>query len=306
MITQLHKKANSNKHYYLQNQHILNISRDTTEEIKQEYLNDFLKNTLLSSGHTISNNSRVFYSYFKDAGIYEIYLINNFKTNSLFLPCIFTKIYDKTKNELFLADNFFALFEKGKMKLFKELSQSISKDDILEYLQKRYQIGVDKIYQLSHKDIENFKTEYENDKNRITPKLLALQRGFKPILLLSYTLFLTTIFAFHYHFISPKEIDSSTLNNKTLAALQKQYQSLIDKTSNKTSVVIDTLHKIKQYNIKLRSIHLNRNKLHIFLNSKDKLRLLNFTESFKKKIQINKLGFDKKNKNFSMEAEVAF
>lgn len=303
MISQLHKKAN--KLNYISNDHIINISRNTTEEIKQEYLEDFLKTTLLSSGYKLSNNSKIFYSYFKTAGIYEIYLIHNFKSNNLFLPCIFTKIYDKTKNELFLSDNFFALFEKGKMKLFKELSQHISKDDILEYLQKRYQIGVDKIYQLSHQDIEKFKQEYEKDKNRITPKLLALQRGFKPILLLSYTLFLTTIFAFHYHFISPN-IDTSTLHSKQLITLQKQYNSLIDKAKDKTSIVIDTLQKIKQYNIKLRSIHLNKNKIHIFLNSKNKLHLLEFIESFQKNIKINKLGFDKKNKNFSLEAVVAF
>ena len=302
MLKSLHKKALSQKKQTLSCHNIVNISQSTTEKIENIYLNEFLKNCINSSDHKININSKLFYTYFEKNNLYEIFFIENFSNKKILLPFIFSEIHNETHNEIFLYNNSFILYCKGEFKLIKEISSEISSDDILSFILQRYAITIDKVHKLSENQINELKNKYSLNKQKDSPQLLNLKKDKKPLVFLLFILTLLSIPLMHYNYFY--DIDKSTYKiDEKLHTLEKRYTNLLEhKDKKKSSHIINTLLQIKNFELHLQSINLNKNKIHLFIDSKDKLLLLEFIDMYDGDIKINKLAFNSKTKKFNMEA----
>lgn len=304
MLKSLHKKALIPQKATLYCNNIVNISQSTTEKIEPQHINDFLRNCISSADQTITINSKLFYTYFEKNNQYEIFFIKNFSNKETILPFIFSQVHDENINELFIYDSSFIVYSKGEFKLFKEISSELSIDDIKNFIVQRYEIVIDKTIKFSTQDIDLLQKQYKIDKGSSLPKLIELKKDKRVLWLFSFTIALLLIPLIHYNFLLTNN-DTKYKIDKKITSLEKNYKNLFDKKDKrKTRELINTLLHIKKYHLKFQTINLNKNKIFLSLKSKNKLNLLEFVDTFKGKIEIDKLNFDKSTKKFNMEVSI--
>lgn len=295
-------KLTPHKKELYQESNLINISKNTSEEIEKRHLKDFFKTTITNSSHKITSKSKIFYSYFKESNLYEIYLIENYSNKNICLAFLFYEIHDKKYSELFITENFFCVFQNAEIKIFKEILDKVSQDEILEFLTKRYKIIIDKTHFIDLNTIEELKKRYIANKNKKEPPLIALETNKSLLYFFSFTLVVFLIPIIHFNFYHGSNKDSKITQRK-ISILEKEYNSLIDKKSTKNSkIIINILEQIKDFSLNLKSLTLKNKKLYIFLDANSKSNLINFVENYKGNIKINKLTFNQQNKKFDLEA----
>ncbi len=304
MLKSFHKKAFLKTSPTLTTKNIINITQNTSEEIEEQYVKDFLNNCIKSENQKITINSKLFYTYFEKNNLYEIFFIENLNNKDIPLPFIFSEIHNNEYDEVFLYDRYFIVYSKGEFKLFKEINTEISSNDILNFILHRYEINVDKVHKFSNHEIDEIKNKYISNKQKSIPYMIDLKKDKRVFSLFSFTLFLLLIPLIHYNFFH-KEENSNQKIDKKLQTLEKRYQNLIEqKDRKKSQYIINTLLQIKNNNLKLQSINLNKNKIHLFIESKNKIKLLEFIDKYNGEIKIDKLNFNEKTKMFDLEVSI--
>lgn len=304
MLEKQHKKTFPPQEKHL-NTKIINFTQSTTEKIEKKHLSNFFKNIITSNDYKLSFSSKVFYTFFKKSNIYEIYLIDNYTNKDVPLPCIFIDIHNINSNELFITKNFFILYSKGNFKLLKEKTNEISEADIVNYIKHQYQLDIDKVHKITEEELNTIFKNYLKNNDYTNLELLSLNENTKSFYLFAFIFLCLVILTIHYSFYLPNNNTSKT--DKTIRILEKKYANLGKvKEREKTNYIVDILSLIKKYSLDLKSINLNKDKLHIFLESKEKLNLLEFVNKYDGNIKINKLSFKEKSNKFDMEAIIVF
>lgn len=302
MTLNLHKKT---KKAFSQEAHLTNVSVSTTEEIHKKYIKEFLRTNIQNSNLQITSNSRLFYSFFYESKIYEIYFIKDYTKKSIIPASVFYEIHDEKYIELFVTERYFVVFKHGELALFKDINDVTSNNEILNFIKQRYQIDIHKIHTIDSAKLKDIQQKYILNKDKKEPQLLSLKKDKSITYLFSFIIFVLLIPIIHFNFFYDENKNSKNLQKK-ISILEKKYSNMINnKNSKKTNQIITTLSNIKSFNgLILKTFILNKNKLHIFLESTKRINLINFTEQYNTSIKIDKINFNPHDKKYILEAEI--
>lgn len=304
MILSFHKKAlnSSPTKQTTIHKEIINISKNTSEKIQNKNLNKFLETSLIDFKSNLDSNSKIFFSHFEDKNIYEIFLINGFTKADVFYPLIFSNMHDDKYNELFISQEYFVLYSFGQMKLFKNLNDT-SREDILEFIKQKYEVSIDKIHKIDADKEKELLEQYQLKKSK--PHFISLKRDNSIKYFLTFCFLVLLIPILHFNLIHKDTLESN--NEKLESSIKKRYTNILkNKESKKSKYLLNTISQIKSHSLNLNSITLNKNKIHLFLEAKNKSELLSFVDTYDGNIKISNLSFNPQNKYFNMEALVVF
>jgi len=279
------------------------LSVKVTEEISSKYLLTFLRTQISLNQIITCKNSYFYFNFSPQALLYEIVVFTQ-KNDIYNYGILHFSEYCDEKYTLFIAKEFFCIYENRKLLVIKQISNTSTKD-ITNYIEQKYKIIPDAIYELSQDKIENIKNKYKNKKNDSIEKELYKVNSDNSFKYFLYY-FLLVFFGFGVLFINSYEetllknkIDNKTfeknLYTKDFTAYKKHKQQKI------SLVLIEIVNYIKKQNIAFENIEYINKELKLKLIVKDKEKLLNLLEYPKKKIVLKSIQFQKELKQYSME-----
>lgn len=290
---------------------IQTVTISVTEEIKKQFINEFLTTILETHNILCDENTYIWYKFINQINVYEIYVIDNesshFIMESQILSTFYTKNKDYNKIDLFILKDFFVLYSDGQLYSFKSFKES-NDEDIKNYVIQTYKIGLDNIYKIDNVEFQKLKVLYESElanKNSLNFVRLKKNNTF-----LIFKIF-TSISIIVFLFIIYNTFDNKFYNlDSKLLDIQKKYTKLkhqsIDSLSHKqiTPKLIELFKYIKLENITTTQIIYSKHKVQLGLRHKNKSKLLNFLTIYNGKIIIQKIEFLDDLEVHNMEIEV--
>ena len=281
------------------------ISKSVSEPINQQYLEAFLQTAIEGQGISFKSDSLVHHTFLPNSNHYEILIIEE---KQPILPSIFSVLYainnyDKNKTDLFICDDFFTLYQNGKFQFFKSTEPSLNINDIKNYIKQYYKIEVDNTFTINKKQIENIKRQYVQNINKVEQlKFDKLSNSKSGIYFICYLVLLLGIFYFNSSNNKPNTI----VNNKQLQNAKLEYTKLLQQNEdNKKSIpqLVDFFYQVNNYHIKLLNLKVDKNKIFATLQHKDKIRLLDFLDLYKKRPLLKHISFNESLKKYDMVAQ---
>ncbi len=284
------------------------VAIKVTEKINSQFLQEFLKTTLESNNIPITNTTLVWHSFIEEVKLYEIYIINDTNHNIDIYPNILSQFYNNTKNnnttDLFILDNFFAIYKNSKLYCFKSIKNSSIKD-IKNYVEQTYQLNLDNT--ASYDDIKfntllNSYKESKSDLNK--PKFIRLKENNSFLFFIIFLIISIGIFIFILFNTYNTSINS--IDNK-LSNMQIKYQKLQNKEVPYIKIVpklIKLFKYIKLENLISKSIVYEKDKIKLNLFHSDKTKLLNFSTIYNSTITIKNIEFIKDIQLYKMVVQI--
>lgn len=283
---------------------ILTFSSKVTEKINQKYLKTFFRNILNTENIIVNSKSVIFYNFFNTINEYEIYYFESLSKNIILEPFVLENYYldgssfNKNSYDLFVTDNFFALYQNKILQTFRIIKDE-QLDDIKIYLEEKYKIKLSKTIFIDNEKLREFKsiTIKKNDYKKYKNRFVSFSNESRFYIFLTFILI--SIILFYIYENMKFEIKES--------AKKSEIKVFKDKTF--LMVRVESLFKyLKLYEITLDNFHFKNKTILINVDYKNKNTLFDFINGFqnKKRININSISFDEENKLFKSELSIEF
>ena len=236
------------------------------------------------------------YRFFKAIKSYEIYLLNNPQNTFVTAPEILSSFYENkeiSSIDLFILDNFFAVYKNTKLYCFKTFNKS-THEDIETYVMQTYKINLDNTYAISNKEFKKLNLLYKKQSNF---KRLKQNNPFLFFTIFASIMLMIGLFYSYNIFNASKQNNLQEYHNK-IDTSKIVYKKIVPK-------LIDLFKYIKIENLVTSKIVCTNTKIKLILVHGDKKKLLNFATIYSKDITIKSIEFLKDKELFSMEIEVA-
>ncbi len=271
------------------------VTIKVTEQINPHFLQEFLKTNLESNNILINNTTFIWHSFIEETNLYEVYVINDVHHTIDIYPNIVNQFYNNTNDkntiDLFIVDNFFAVYKNSKLYFFKYIKNSSIKD-IQNYIEQTYKLTLDNIVDYNSNKFNQLLSAYKNSKNN-TKKVQFIKLKKDNLFSYFFIFFLISIVIFISISFTTYSNSINSINTKLLK-LQIQYKKL---QHNKISYIkitpklIELFKYIKIENLISKSIVYEKYKIKLDLFHQDKTKLLNFLTIYNGNISIKNIEF---------------
>jgi hypothetical protein len=305
---------NSTSDLFIKTDDIKIISNEVTQEINPQYLDDFIKTTLKINNILINDELLIWHTFIKEVNIYKIYIIYCEKNTIDIYPNILRCSYNNLQSntiDLFILDNFFAIYKYGNLYYFKSIKNS-SSDDIKNYVIKTYKLNIDTVVKIDKIQFDKLSHTYKSLENNCkkTNKtiFINLKQNKQFSIFIYFIIFCIISFVLTIYFIQNDKISTT---NKQLKNLKTRYDKLKNNKSkikhqNIASKTISLFKFIHLQNLIIKKLTSKNNKISLELLHIDKTKLLNFLTIYNEKIFIKNLEFIKKDNLYKMAIEIEF
>lgn len=269
------------------------IFETVSEKIEETHLKDFILTTLKKYNIEVNNQVNIFYSYLEHTNEYQISYFEKSK-DSILVPLEYFEV-KQSSNILFYCEEYFALFVNKQLYYYQCISQEMSLDEIIQYIQKRYLIVIDEVESLQESDIQfNQKREPLNYITHAKPyRLMVL-------------MFLCASLLFSLVYTQLQE--ESTIEMVEIKA--KKELSLLQQSIPKSIDVSKALQRLvnllKVYEINLIHFEYKKGVYEIKASALHKENIYLFLKIIDSKIQYQSIDFDKKLQHYVLSTKLLF
>jgi hypothetical protein len=282
-------------------EHIIHISQETTEEITAKNLKQFLITSLESHNHPKEFYDQLYYVYFPNKNLYEIYAYKIKTKQSILEYQIYEQIYTVnhiTPNayDLFIHENYFCVYKNGCFYFAKNNSE-YSKKEIVDYLFYSYDIIIDATYMINQNTLEKLISTPYNYK-MLKTILLKTKTSFMITYLFTLVFFFTFII---YSVFYENVVSDASIQIQKIQQLKKEYASFKKDVPIKLSeTIIDIFQNAKQNHMILLSLQYDK-KFYLHCWTKKKEDIFHFVKYYDQKVVIDKIYFNKSEKKYFLE-----
>ncbi|MFY4841620.1 hypothetical protein ACOTWI_04735 [Aliarcobacter butzleri] len=185
---------------------------EVSEKIDNKNLKNFIFTNFKLKNITTNKNDKTFLIYIKELKKYQIFILN--EKYDFFEFQVFEQFYENKeefgKVDLYLSEDFFCLYKNSKIYYYQKLNQIIQKDELIEFLNKKFQINIDNFKQIDKNEIEKLKNSYLEKNIKQNLSFLNLNQDYGFVFFVLY-LFVVLIFSF---FIFSNEEKIEQIENK--------------------------------------------------------------------------------------------
>lgn len=276
------------KNFSSQNSLIL-LQIEVSEKIENKNLKNFISTNFELKNITLNKNDKIFINYIEELKKYQIFVLD--ENYDFFNFQVFEQFYkeesSKEQNsfDLYLCNGFFCLYKNGNFYYYQKLNQNIEYDELIEFLNKKFNLTIDNFKQIEKSHLEELKNSYLEKNYKQTLPFINLKKDYSFLFFVFY-LFALTIFSF-YIFLKQEtkeqveatfEVDIEVIKSKY------KFQSFQEK--------LNTLSKdIDENSLVLQSLEFQQNKIKLILNSQNKDNLYSFLEKNSKTIISSSINF---------------
>lgn len=262
---------------------------EVSEKIENKNLKNFIITTFKLKNITFNKNDKIFINYIKELKEYQIFILG--EDFDFFDFQVFEQFYENKKEfekfDLYLCEYFFCLYKNSKIYYYQKLNQTIQKDELIEFLNKKFQINIDDFKQIDKNHFEELKKSFLEKNIKQNLHFFNLKQNYGLII---YILYLFILIIISYFIFSNQEEnkqidDKQELNIKDLQAKHKfqSFQKKLDLIFQ--NITINSLN--------LQSLEFRQNKIKLVLTSQKKENIYNFLEKNSKNINFSSINFIK-------------
>lgn len=267
--------------------HITHISKKVTEQISPKYLPSFLKTLILQKNILIPKNTKIFYSFIKEANIYEIYLFETTNKNPILEFQLFENHPDfqklRDKYFLFITTKFFVVFFNNQP-LFAFENKNYTQEDIVKFIEFTHKIVIYKTIMINEKELELLKLNTQKYKK------LPFQKVNNSYEFYYYLFYLLIVILFSFYIYS-ENLSQSNTPKIIKTEIKESYKS-----KEITLKIVSFIKNLTTHHIKVEKLKYDK-KLHSTIIATNQ-NLYNFLAHYKKSHKIIKL--EKLNENLFM------
>ncbi|MBL3519441.1 hypothetical protein H0A43_03090 [Arcobacter lanthieri] len=281
---------------------ILIVELETSEKINDKYLKSFILSNLKLKNISLNQNDIIYINFIENIKEYQLFIVNNgFK---FFEFEVFHTYIDKNSNgfSLFICQDFFIIFKHSNLYYYQKINQNINQDDFLQFLEKKFKIKIEKIYQISPDILKNLKSEFLKNfskKHYKEPlKKFELKKDFSFYIYIFYLL-IVIYFSFYY-FQNIKKYEEKEQNIVKIEDIKEKY-SFISFEERFYKI----LENIDKNRLTLISFEFRQNRAKIVINHKNKDNINLFLESCEN-VLTSSINFLDDSKNFEAIVDVEF
>ena len=259
---------------------------EVSEKIDNKNLKNFIYTNFKLKNITTNKNDKIFLIYIKELKKYQIFILN--EKYDFFEFQVFEQFYENKeefgKVDLYLSEDFFCLYENSKIYYYQKLNQIIQKDELIEFLNKKFQINIDNFKQIDKNEIEKLKNSYLEKNIKQNLSFLNLNQDYGFVFFVLY-LFVVLIFSF---FIFSNEEKIEQIENKeeiNIDILKHKYK--FQSFQEKLDLIFQD---INTNSLDLQSLEFKQNRLKLILTSSKKEDLYQFLEKNNKNITFSSIN----------------
>jgi len=285
------------------------LSIDVTEKIKDKYLHEFIRTNIFNSDILVSPNSKYYCRYLSQSLRYEIIVFDTNKSAAIIEPLAISNYYENNSSEttdLFVCSNYFCIYCKGELLLYKNISQ-VTTQDVQNYIQSSYKITLDNIIHLSQDELGKLK-----EKN--TVKLLndfeftSIYEDNSYKFFQIFVLVCTIIFCYLFY-TNSAGTNVISKQSSEVVALEKRYNNLLNSYQKNAQKPVDNTLELFKYlklqKITIEYVNYKNNVIHTILTHKNKKTLLDFVSIQNENINIKSIKYHESKKVYKMEITIA-
>lgn len=178
---------------------------------------------------------------------------------------IFESFFDaenqNNESNLFVCDNFFALYKNGLCYYFQNIQDNIKIDEVIDFINKKFFINIKNVEKVDNKQLEELRKKYLKNNNKNLLKTISLKNNY------SFKFYLLYIFLLCFFSIF------STFNNQFYQETIQENPNLLEKIKNDFKFIClenkikPILKDIEKYKLNLNSFEVRENNLKIRITS---------------------------------------
>ncbi|WP_323588598.1 hypothetical protein [Aliarcobacter butzleri] len=259
---------------------------EVSEKIDNKNLKNFIFTNFKLKNITTNKNDKTFLNYIKELKKYQIFILN--EKYDFFEFQVFEQFYENKeefgKVDLYLSEDFFCLYKNSKIHYYQKLNQIIQKDELIQFLNKKFQINIDNFKQIDKNEIEKLKNSYLEKDIKQNLSFLNLNQDYGFVFFVLY-LFVVLIFSF---FIFSNEEKIEQIENKeeiSIDILKHKYK--FQSFQEKLDLIFQD---INTNSLDLQSLEFKQNRLKLILTSSKKEDLYQFLEKNNKNITFSSIN----------------
>lgn len=243
------------------------IDLEVSEKIENKNLKNFLSTALKLKNINLEAKNKILFNYIEELNEYQIIIA---KDEFLYFEFQIFDIYlkDKKQNkyELIFTEEFFCIYKEQEFYYIQKQNADVSKDDFLEFLNKKFNIQIDEYFEFNKVELEDLKKTFLDSKEKKSLKYFNRKKDYGFFIFTFYIFLIITSF-FSYKNLYQIE-ENTTINNEILTSevIEKKFEF---KSFQKELKII--VKKIQDLNLTILQIQFNQNilKLQIISNNKD-------------------------------------
>lgn len=259
---------------------------EVSEKIDNKNLKNFIFTNFKLKNITTNKKDKTFLIYIKELKKYQIFILN--EKYDFFEFQVFEQFYENKeefgKVDLYLNEDFLCLYKNSKIYYYQKLNQIIQKDELIEFLNKKFQINIDNFKQIDKNEIEKLKNSYLEKNIKQNLSFLNLNQDYGFVFFVLY-LFVVLIFSF---FIFSNEEKIEQIENKeeiNIDILKHKYK--FQSFQEKLDLIFQD---INTNSLDLQSLEFKQNRLKLILTSSKKEDLYQFLEKNNKNITFSSIN----------------
>lgn len=239
------------------------IEIEVSEEIDIKNIKNFISTSLTLKNKNISNKDKIYLNYIKELKQYQVFILE--KDYKYFDFQIFESFFDaenqNNESNLFVCDNFFALYKNGLCYYFQNIQDNIKIDEVIDFINKKFFINIKNVEKVDNKQLEELRKKYLKNNNKNLLKTISLKNNY------SFKFYLLYIFLLCFFSIF------STFNNQFYQETIQENPNLLEKIKNDFKFIClenkikPILKDIEKYKLNLNSFEVRENNLKIRITS---------------------------------------
>ncbi|WP_419769228.1 MAG: hypothetical protein ACNI3C_07660 [Candidatus Marinarcus sp.] len=276
------------------------LTVDVSESILDELLLEFAYTHFEQHKMPLNHTHKIFSSYLPLSQQYFFCAFASKNNEEVIAPYVLSSFYlnqiQCNTTDVFILDNFFALYQNGKLLYFKLLKELVLKHEITNFIQKSLQLKLDNIYEISESDFKHYQTLFLQEESKLE-KFDSIAHQ-KRTHLKRFVFYNTLIFFclcgyfFFYDFINTQNM-----------APQSSFTPLKQKKSL-TLPLTKLFQNINTYGLKLINVEVNNKTITLKLSHSHKMTLIEFMKLYASTIE--NISYNTKENQYELTATLKF
>lgn len=267
------------------NSDIKNLIVDVSEEIRAKNILKFAHTTLDINDIEYSSKDIIYCNFLEYSNQYQLLIFSNsFKYMIIELLNYEDTISEESSDllifKLYISKTFFVVYKNLKLYVYQTLNQEYSKDELLSYIHKNFNINISVVRELDNTKLN--KITQSIDINNIVSSFSNINKKNNKI----FILYLLYLFICIFSTIIYKNYESDIFKDNQLKKInndKKEYLKISKKLSFKAFEpdYKKLISSAKKYNLKINSLNYNSKSINIEVSTKKKASIYLFLNEYK-------------------------
>lgn len=267
------------------NSDIKNLIVDVSEEIRAKNILKFAHTTLDINDIEYSSKDIIYCNFLEYSNQYQLLIFSNsFKYMIIELLNYEDTISEESSDllifKLYISKTFFVVYKNLKLYVYQTLNQEYSKDELLSYIHKNFNINISVVRELDNTKLN--KITQSIDINNIVSSFSNINKKNNK----NFILYLLYLFICMFCTIIYKNYESDIFKDNQLKKInndKKEYLKISKKLSFKAFEpdYKKIISSAKKYNLKINSLNYNSKSINIEVSTKKKASIYLFLNEYK-------------------------